>query len=309
MKGLVRKEKGQLHLAGDLEKPIPGEGEVLVRVRAATLNPYDKESRDGVYDGYYQEYGVTAPVRTGLELAGEVASEGSRFKPGERVYGYLHLITGWKAHAEYVPVPEDYLAPIPDGLDIREAAAMPLGLLTGLAVFEDITPNKGVSRALVLGATGGVGVYALQIAKRAGFHVTAVTGKTQLDAARDLGADEVFDYATSPLGDLPGGYDVILDLSTRYGIDDVAALLADGGRFVPALPDEDTSVFEQDQRLGYLMVMQGDGGRLEKLAPEIAAGKLRPVVDEVYAFDQLEAAFARLERKGGRGRVVLTWPD
>ena len=309
MKALIREEKGRLALSQDISLPVPADGEVLVRVRAASLNPYDRESADGTYDGYFAEYGVTEPVRTGLEFAGELVRGGTRFQPGDRVYGYVHLITGWKAHAEYIAIPEDYLASIPAGLDFHQAAAMPLGILTALAVFQDLAPAETPGHTLIIGAAGGIGVYAVQIAHQLGWQVTALASDRQSGLLRDLGAQHLHDRDRVGLTDLPGGYDLILDLSTRYGLDDCLPLLSPDGKFVPSLPDEANGGNSGSDRVGYLMVMNGDGRRLEGQRPAIESGRLQPVVNRIFPFTEHEAAFRHLTGAGKTGRIILRWAD
>ncbi|WP_218044619.1 NAD(P)-dependent alcohol dehydrogenase [Aestuariispira insulae] len=294
-------------LVDNLESPEPGEGDVLVRVHTASVNPYDRESADGVYDGYYDEFGVQEPVRTGLEFSGEVVSQGAVFGAGDRVYGYVHLITGWKTHAEFITVPESYLAPIPEGLKETEAAALPLGILTSLNVFEDMRPVTGAGRVLIIGAAGGIGVYAVQVAKALGYEITALCSPVQRDFVAELGADHLPDFDPETLDGLPGNYDIILDLSTRFRLDQCESLLSNVGKFVPALPDDANGGNSESVKVGYLMVMEGDGKRLEKAADWIASGDIKPVIDQVYSFSDHLSAFDRLNVRGKKGRIIMTW--
>ena len=307
MKALIREEKGLMRLADNISRPEPAADEVLVRVRAASLNPYDRESADGRYDGYFEEYGVTEPVRTGLEFSGEVVSGGNRFQPGKQVYGYVHLITGWKTHAEYIPVPEAYLAAIPGDLDFRQAAAMPLGLLTALGVYEDLAPAGGPGKTLIIGASGGIGVYAIQIARHLGWEVTALASGEKEDLLRELGASHVLDRSATSLAGLPGDYDLILDLSTRYRLDDCQPLLSGRGKFIPSLPDDSNGGTSESMQVGYLMVMNGDGNRLEACRAAIENQQLIPVIDNQFDFADHEAAFRRLSSPGKTGRIILSW--
>lgn len=306
MKALIVKEKGRLDLVDDLEKPTAGPGEILIRVKAASLNPYDLESTAGHYDAYFEEYGVTEPVRTGLEYAGVVESDGERLKKGDRVYGYTHLITGWKAHAEFICLPESYVARMPHGLSFDQAAGMPLGMQTSLVALQDLGALTKDGRILIFGASGGIGVYAVQLAKLMGHQVTAVAATDRHQDLKELGADALLDYRNLDWEGLAGRFDLVLDFSTFYSLKDCRPLLAEGGKFVPALPDDNNGGTSESPEVGYLMVEHGDGARIEAMEDAITKGRIRPVIDRAFAFEDHEAALTHLQQKGKLGRVVLT---
>ena len=235
MRGLTERN-GTLELSNDLEPPVAGPGEVLVRVRGAGMNPYDLESLAGRYDFYFRLYGARQRVRTGLEFAGVVETDGERFRRGDRVFGYVHMIAGQKTHQQRIAVSEDYMARMPDGLDFAEAAALPLGALTALVALREKGRLGPGQRVLINGATGGVGIYAVQIARMLEGRVTAVAGPGQEDFLRELGADRVIDYTERNIADEHERYDLLLDWTARLRLGDVRGLLAPGGRFVPADP-------------------------------------------------------------------------
>ncbi|WP_020591615.1 NADP-dependent oxidoreductase [Kiloniella laminariae] len=311
MKGLVVKEKSVILLKDNLEKPVPAKGEVLIKVHSASLNSYDLESAAGSYDSYFQEYGFDHPVQTGLEFSGVVESRGEKFDIGTRVYGYVHLITGCKTHAEYIVLPESYIAEIPPSLSFEEAASFPLGVLTSLSILEDLAPQKSNVKSnmniLIVGAAGGVGVYATQLAKLKGHQVTALAGKDHTDFLKQLGADKVYDYRDTNLADLPGNYDLLVDFSTKLKLDDCRHLLSAKGKFIPALPDDVNGGTSEDPQVGYLMVMHGDTARLKAIEPLIEGKSLLPIVEEVYGFDRYQAGLAHLKKSGKRGRIILNW--
>lgn len=307
MKGLIVKEKGLIEMTNDLEMPQPQAGEVLVKIEAASVNPYDVESAAGTYDAYFEEYQVDVPVRTGLEFSGTVVGKSERFAEGAPVYGYVHLISGWKTHAEYIVVPEAYLAHKPSHLSFAQAASMPLGLMTSLAVFEDLASKASNQSVLIVGASGGVGVYAVQVAKHLGFQVTATAKSSQTEFLQKLGADVIVDFSQQGLPQFEERYDVVLDLSTKLTFSECEHLLTETGKFIPALPDENNGGTLESERVGYLMVMNGDGERLENLTPELDAQKIVPVVERTFSFDQHSDAFAHLAQRGKQGRIVMTW--
>lgn len=308
MKGLTINEKGQVILQTDLPHPVQQAGEVLIKVEAASLNPYDLESAAGHYDGYFQDYGVDEAVQTGLEFAGTVTADGTRFKKGDRVYGYVHLITGAKTHAEYISLPEDYVATLPASLNFAQGAALPLGLLTSLAALEDLSrpPHKD-KNLLIIGAKGGIGVYGLQVARELGYHVHAVDEPDATDFLMDLGAERVLDRQTFTPTDHANTYDLILDLSTTYSLTDCRIALKEGGIFIPALPDEGNGGTTEDPQVGYLMVSNGDGPRLEAWADKITAQTIRPILERTFPFEDHKQAFQHLTSRGKTGKSILCW--
>ncbi len=306
MKGLVVKEKTGIQIDYDLEKPSPATGEVLIRVCSASINPYDVESAAGVYDAYFKEYGFDKPVQTGLEFSGVVETKGSKFNPGDRVFGYVHLITGWKTHAEYITIPESFIAPMPPNLSFQQAAALPLGIMTSLAVYEDLVQNKLNLNVLIIGAAGGIGVYATQIGKLFNHRITTVVGQKNTDFIKNLGADEVHASESFAIAESTEKYDLILDFSTRLTLKDCQKTLAKDGIFVPALPDDTNGGNSEHKQVGYLMVMQGDGLKLAKASHWIESNDIVPVIEATYSFNDYIKALAHLDNKGKTGRIVMT---
>ncbi|WP_299377253.1 NADP-dependent oxidoreductase [uncultured Kiloniella sp.] len=306
MKGLIVKEK-TITYNSDLKKPEPGKGEVLIKVHSASANPYDMESAAGIYDNYFKEYGFDQAVQTGLEFSGIIKTQGNKFNIGERVYGYAHLITGCKTHAEYITLPEEYISAIPTGLSFEEAAALPIGILTSLSIYEDLAPKPSDLNVLIIGASGGVGVYATQLAKQRNHQITALVGKGHVEFLKELGAHKAYEYVEKSLNDLEGNYDLILDFSTRFTLDDCRSLLSASGKFIPALPDDQNGGTSEDQHVAYLMVMHGDTNRLESVETLLTSKSLVPVIEEVYNFNNYNEAFRHLQKSGKRGRIILNW--
>ncbi|MEH6632484.1 MAG: NAD(P)-dependent alcohol dehydrogenase [Halopseudomonas aestusnigri] len=306
MKGLVVKEKNVLQMDYTLDKPSPAAGEVLIKVCSASVNPYDVESAAGVYDTYFKEYGFDKPVQTGLEFSGIVETKGNKFNPGDRVFGYVHLITGWKTHAEYIAIPESFIAPIPSNLTFEQAAAIPLGIMTSLAAYEDLGQNKSNLKVLIIGAAGGVGVYATQIGKLFNHRITAVVRQENSDFIKSLGADEVHASENFTIADLPTKYDLILDFSTRLTLNDCQKVLTKDGIFVPALPNDNNGGNSEHKQIGHLMVMQGDGLKLSKVSHWIKSKDIVPVIEATYDFNDYKKAISHLDNKGKTGRIVMT---
>ncbi|MGR6871578.1 NAD(P)-dependent alcohol dehydrogenase [Pseudomonas sp. HK3] len=311
MKGLVVDSNKRFVLKDDLTRPVPDKDEILVKVHSASVNPFDAESAQGRFDAYFTEYGVDKAVQSGLEFSGVVESDGKRFKRGDQVFGYVNMITGWKSHAEFIAINEDFLALMPANLSFSQAAALPLGALTTLVALQDLGHLKSGMRILINGAAGGLGIQGIQIAKLLGAHVTAIAGSLQAEYLHSYGADDVYDYNQVGIDELAGinvkGFDVILDLTNKQKLENMKQLLSPSGVFIPAEPSEHNGGESEDPQVGYLMVMQGDYEKLTRISNWVAEGKLKPVVDKEFHFSDYLAALSRLEEKGRRGRIVMNW--
>jgi NADPH:quinone reductase-like Zn-dependent oxidoreductase len=218
----------------ELDKPVPNDDEVLVKVLAASVNAADWHIMRGQPLFSRATLGLLRPKHKilGLDVAGQVeavGSEATRFRPGDEVYASLgdH---GYGAFADYVAVPVPVMAPKPATLSFEEAAAVPTAAVTalqGLRRHGDLQPSQKV---LINGASGGVGTFAVQIAKGYGAEVTAVTSTRNLDLARSLGADHIVDYMTTDFAASGQRYDLILDTVGNRSVPDLRRALAAGGK-------------------------------------------------------------------------------
>jgi NADPH:quinone reductase-like Zn-dependent oxidoreductase len=295
----------------EVDKPAPDADRVLVKVRAASINAADWHVLRGKPLFSRATLGLLRPKHKilGVDIAGQVEAVGSgvtRFKAGDEVFANL-LDHGYGGFAEYASVPVDVLSLKPANRSFEEAAAVPMAAVTalqGLGHHGEIQPTHKV---LINGASGGVGSFAVQLAKAYGAEVTAVTSTQNLDLVRSLGADHVLDYTTT---DFVGGgrrYDLILDTVGNRSVRDLRRALAEGGK---ASVTGFTSVAK-------LLAVSLRGGRdvamvqahvtakdLELLSELIEGGKVRPQIDRRYRFADLPAAIAYLEQGHARGKVV-----
>ncbi|MFF1610705.1 NAD(P)-dependent alcohol dehydrogenase [Amycolatopsis sp. NPDC058278] len=232
MKALVQRAYGPPDTLTweDVPDPVPGEGEVLVRVCATSVNPYDWHFLRG--EPYVARlmaggFGLRRPPVgvLGCDLAGRVETAGTRFAPGDDVYALLPR----GAHAEYVRVREDLLAPMPANLTYEQAAAMPMAAVTALLALRGAGAGQ---RVLVNGASGGVGTFAVQLAKALGAEVDAVCGAANAEVVRSLGADHVFDYRVEDFTRSGRRYDVLLDIAGSRSLFACRRVLARNGTFV-----------------------------------------------------------------------------
>jgi NADPH:quinone reductase-like Zn-dependent oxidoreductase len=296
----------------EVDKPAPNAEEVLVKVLAASVNAADWHVLRGKPLFSRATLGLLRPKHRilGVDIAGEVQAVGSdvaRFKAGDQVYGNL-LDHGYGGFAEYVAVPVGVLSSKPANLSFEEAAAVPMAAVTalqGLRRYGELQPTQ---RVLINGATGGVGSFAVQLAKAYGPEVTAVTSTRNLDLVRSLGADQVVDYTTTDFVTSGGRYDLILDTVGNRSVRDLKRALAEGGK---AAVTGFTSVAK-------LLGVSLRGGKevaqvqahvttrdLELLSELIEAGKVRPQIDRRYPFADIPAAIAYLEQGHARAKVVV----
>lgn len=296
----------------EVQKPVPKADEILVNVRAASINAADWHVLRGKPLFSRVTLGLLRPKHQilGGDIAGEVADVGAgvtRFKPGDEIYANL-LDHGFGGFAEFVSVPVDVMSLKPPSLSFEEAAAVPMAAVTalqGLGHHGEIKPDKKV---LINGASGGVGSFAVQIAKSYGPEVTGVTSTRNIELVRSLGADHVLDYTMNDFVQ-NGRYDLILDTVGNRSVSDLRRGLVKGGK---AAVTGFTSV-------GKLVGLSLRGGKdialvqahvtakdLEILSELIEAGKVRPQIDRQYPFAEIPAAIAYVEQGHARGKVVVS---
>jgi NADPH:quinone reductase-like Zn-dependent oxidoreductase len=312
MKALVCENKA-VKLADVVDPPAPNPGEVRVRVVTATVNPTDKDILAGSYDLFLKLSGARGPVKTGLEFAGIVEEASGRYRKGERIFGYTNLMKGPKTHQQIINVNEDATAPIPDALTFAQAASIAISGNSSLVLIDDIARLSAGQSLLINGASGGVGLFALQYAKNRGVTVTAIAGPDQQDFLTGLGADEAYDYTRQPVDTLQGSFDAILDFSNRLKFRHVRHLLAVRGIFIPAdplknLPDIAANPLRR-KKTGYFLVDEGNAGKLAQAAALVAEGTIKAEIDSRFPLTEYQKAFDRLESKGRRGRIVLDMED
>jgi NADPH:quinone reductase-like Zn-dependent oxidoreductase len=290
----------------DAARPEPAQGEVLVAVAATSFNPVDA----GIRAGYLRQvFPVSLPHIPGIDVAGTVVALGAgvtRWTAGDQVIGFLPMAPDGAA-AEFVTAPAEILAPAPTTIPLAHAAALPAAAQTAWqALFEHAELRAG-QRVLINGAGGGVGGYAVQLAKQAGAFVIATASPRSADAVGAQGADQIIDYTvTSPAGTLTETVDAVLNLVAAADSEVVAltGLIRDGGVIVttatPAAGDADRGV----RAVG--MQLRTDAGQLASLAKMVDAGELSVEVSATYPLSQA-ASVHELSAAGQiRGKVLLT---
>src|SRR3954452_8663535 len=297
------------------EPGVPGPGQVLVRVRAASVNPLDWKVRNG---GMRLLMPARFPLITGFDAAGEVVAGGpevTRFQPGDPVFGGADVNRHGGCFAELVLMRDAALAAKPDSLSFEQAAALPVAGQTALQALRDTGELVAGEKVLINGASGGVGHFAVQIAASLKARVTAVASGRNQDFLRRLGAGETIDYEEEDFAGRDEEWDVILDAAgIRQYADCEPALARDGGIYVTTLPGPKHFVwigltglgglFGQPKR-AHAVFLKHRAEDLEVLARMAAQGKLRPYLAEVYPLERIAAPQDHSETGHVRGKVVV----
>ena len=314
MKAFISEKYGPPETLGmaEVEKPAPEAGEVLVKVQAISVNPADWHSMRGKPLFSRATLGLVRPKHKilGVDIAGQVEAIGggvTRFKPGNEVYADL-LDHGYGGFAEYVSAPADVISLKPANLSFEEAAAVPMAAATALQGLRHHGEIKAGQKILINGASGGVGTFAVQIAKSYGAEVTGVTSTGNVNLARSLGADHVIDYTMTDFARSGRRYDLILDAVGNRSVPDLKGALAGGGKAAVVGFTSVAKLLGVSLRGGKDIAMVSARVTikdLELLSELIEAGKVRPAIDRRYSFAEIPAAIAYLEQGRARGKVVV----
>ena len=304
----------------EIEKPTPADDEVLVQVRAAAGNPMDTYFMHGVFI-MRPLFGMRAPkhARLGVDFAGEVEAVGSgvtSFKPGDKVYGVAR-----GAFAEYVCAKEKQLGLKPENASFEQAAAIPIAGITSLQGIRDKCRLEPGQKILINGAAGGVGSFAVQIAKNFGAHITGVCSAKSVDLVRSLGADDVIDYTREDFTRRSERYDALFDCVGNRSLSDCRRVMAPkgifvgvgarpGGRVIGPLPHILSLLILRafvSQRV-ILHMAKATQEDLAAMKALVESGKVTPVIDRSYPFSEVAQVFRYLKEGHTRGKVVLTVP-
>ena len=301
-----------------IAKPTCADNQVLIKVRAASVNPFDWHFMEGTpYIGRAMGMGLRKPkdVRLGVDAAGRVEAVGrnvTRFKPGDEVFGAAH-----GAFAEYACASGRRVVLKPGNLTFEQAASIPIAGVTALQGLRDRGKVQAGQRILINGASGGVGTFAVQIAKSFGAHVTGVCSTKNLDLVRSLGADRVIDYTKEDFTSAAERYDLIVDNVGNHSLSACRRVLTPRGRYVMIGGPKGRWIAPLDRVLAakvYSWFVSQDVGMfmarmdeddLGTLGDLIQSGKVTPVIDRIYTLSQVPEALRYLEAGHARGKVVI----
>lgn len=300
----------------EVEKPVPNDEDVLVKVRAASINALDYHSLSAdIFLVRLMGGGLFKPkdTRLGVDVAGEVEVVGKnvgQFKPGDEVFG-----GGRGSMAEYACSRQSSLVLKPGNLTFEQAAAVPVAALTALQGLRDYGQIRSGQKVLIQGASGGVGMFAVQIAKSFGASVTAVCSRKNQETAHSLGADQVIDYTREDFTKNGRQYDLIFAVNGFHPLSDYKRALTLQGRYIAAGGSQSQMLQAMllgkwmsrsgGQTMGFMGVAKIDQKDLTYLKELLEAGKITPLIDGVYPLSETAAAFRYVEDVHPRGKVVI----
>jgi NADPH:quinone reductase-like Zn-dependent oxidoreductase len=305
----------------DIAKPVPKDNQVLVRVRGASVNPYDWHMMRGT--PYIMRLGVglrkPAATRFGVDFAGTVEAVGkdvTDFKPGDDVWGGK---TG--AFAQYVAISEKAIVKKPANISFEEAGSVQIAGMTALQALRNKGNVQPGQKVLINGASGGVGTFAVQIAKALGAHVTGVCSGRNVEMVKSLGADQVIDYTKEDFAKGTEHYDVFLDNVPNHPLSECRSVLTPNGKYVMiggGGPDEGKWIGPFGRIIHALLLkpfikqeigmMMADPNKADQnfLSELMQSGKVKVVIDKTYKLSEVPAAISYLEQGHARGKVAIT---
>jgi NADPH:quinone reductase-like Zn-dependent oxidoreductase len=290
----------------EVPRPEPSDDESLVRVIASSVNPADPLTLSGKYA---REFGTHLPLIPGYDIAGVVEKTGAnvrKLKVGDAVYGYPTFGGGW---ADYVTVKESEVAAKPKSLNFVESAAVPMGALTAWQALMDVAKLQPGQTVLIHGGSGGVGSFAIQIAKARGARVIATASTANQDLLKQLGVDVAVDYTKTKFEDVAKGVDAVLDpvgketLARSYGV------VKKGGIVMSLVARPDAAELKKHEIRGAGISVHPDAEDLAQIAQLIDAGKIKPTVTQVLPMSEAIAAQQQAATHHTRGKVVLRISD
>ncbi|GAA3527791.1 NADP-dependent oxidoreductase [Aeromicrobium panaciterrae] len=329
MKAFIVSKYGEDTLkAAEVPRPVTGSQDVLVAIRAASINPLDKMVRNGEFK---QLLKYKRPFVLGHDVSGvitEVGADVQNFKVGDEVYSRprdLRIGT----FAEFIAIHEDDVALKPSTLSFEEAAAVPLVALAAWQTLVELAQLQPGQKILVHAGAGGLGSTVVQLAKHLGAYVATTAHTTEVDRAYDLGADEVIDFTSKDFSDVIAGYDVVLDSLGGANLEKSLTVLKRGGLAISVVGPPDASFAKQlgqpilapvmgllsrkirrkAKSLGVrysFFFMRADGKQLADIATLYESGALRPVLDRTFDFDETVEAMTYVEQGNAKGKVVVT---
>ena len=311
MKAVVLSRTGGIEnlVVQEVERPKIQAGEVLVAVKSLSVNPVDYKVR-GNEDVLTMIYGAERPAILGWDIAGTVVELGqdiTDIKKGDRVFGMVNFLGTGKAYAEYVAAPAHHLAVIPENISFDQAAASTLAALTALQVLQN-NISKG-DRVLIHAGSGGVGHFAIQIAKSLGAHVISTSSLKNKDFIMSIGADQHIDYHEHEFQEVLSNIDFVFDMFNGQVLLNSVRVARQGGKVVsipsPEFEDETVELAKaKEVDLSFHMV-QSSKRDMETIADLLESGKVKPYISKSFEFDEIPLAHKHLESGRTVGKIIV----
>ena len=311
MKAIILQEFGGIEnlLMTELALPVILENEVLIEVKAISINPVDVRTRSGMAMADHLKH--NNPLILGWDISGIVIDTGakvSKFKKGDNVFGMVNFLGHGKGYAEYVAASENHLTHKPSNISHEEAAAATLAALTALQLLVHYAKIKPGNRILILAASGGVGHYAIQIAKYLGAHVIGVSSAKNKDFVLGLGADEHIAYDEQLFEDVVCEVDFVLDAFAKDSLYQSLKVVKRGGLIISLLPMISEDVLqkakEKNVEVHYSLV-KSNGTDIEAIATLLEKGVLKSYVSKSFSFDKMGEAHIEMETGKTVGKIIV----
>jgi len=309
MKAIILKEPGTVENLIVSEEPIPTitEGEVLIQTKSISINPVDIKTRKG--NGTYGKIKDESPIILGWDVSGVVVeSKSELFKKGDEVFGMVNFPGHGKAYAEYVAAPASQLALKPKNISFDEAAAATLTVLTAWQALITNAKIKAGDRVLIHAASGGVGHFAVQIAKHFGAYVIGTSSAANKDFVLSLGADEHLDYKAQPFEDVVKDIDFVLDTIGGDNIDRSLEVIKPGGTLISIPSGLNEQLMEKAKAKnvdGYFIMVHSSGEDMKTVASLLEKGILKAHVSKTFPFEKLADAHVYVETARSVGKVIV----
>ncbi len=296
-------DKDVMKMVDDATKPTAGDGEVLVEVHAASLNPFDWKVMAGQAGAQ-----LNFPATLGGDVAGVVAEVGSGvegFEPGQEVYGQANALSGQGSFAEFTPVKATQLGAKPQNIDFVTAAALPLTAVSAYQALVDTLHLGADQKILIHGGAGGIGSLAIQLAKHTGAYVATTVSSSDVDYVRELGADEAIDYKNEKFEEKLHNYDAVFDTVGGDTYTRSFEVLKSGGHIVSMLEQPNQELMDTHHVLASFQFTIVTPERLSGVTQLVDEGALLPTVDRVFSLEEAAQAMEYLHNSHHRGKIVL----
>ncbi len=293
------KDALQIH---QVPKPVAGPGQALVEVHAASVNPFDWKLRSG------QVGDITFPATLGGDFSGvivEIGEGATQLAVGQAVYGQADAMGGQGSFAEYTPVKVSSISPKPQGVDFLNAAALPLTAVSAYQALVDTLHLQSGQKILIHGGAGGIGGFAIQLAKHLGAHVVTTAAPQDVDYVRQLGAEEVIDYTSQKFEEQIQGCDAVFDTIGGDTYIRSFTVLKSGGQIVSMLEQPNIELAEKHHVTAYRQLTRVTTQRLEAITKLVDKGVLKITIDKVYPFEQVAEALEATHTEHHRGKILL----
>jgi alcohol dehydrogenase len=296
--------KEVLKFTADASKPTVGAGQVLVEVHAAAVNPFDIKVREGSMKDFAP---LNFPVTLGGDLAGVITELGEGvevFKVGDEVYGQANALSGQGSYAELSPVKAESLAIKPKTVDFNTAAALPLAAVSAYQALVEHSGLQNSQKILIHGGAGGIGAFAVQIAKHVGAHVAATASAEDTDFVKSLGADEVIDYKSQDFTSVIKDYDVVYDTVGGETYKKSYPVLKPGGVIVSMLEQPNEDLMKQYNIKAIAQQTKTTTEKLNKIAGLVDQGAIKVKIDKTFPLEQAADALA-YAAGAHKGKIVI----